>query len=115
MIEKLETCPKCGTALAGSFYDFQECTCGWTGTEKLLANIGDCLGLPGGPAFPISIPGVGDNGGWGMSLRDWFAGQAMQAMIHNRTDYKELTHDDQAIAQDCYELADEMLKARKVA
>lgn len=30
----------------------------------------------GGPAFPVSIPGCGDNGWHGMTLRDWFAGQA---------------------------------------
>lgn len=34
----------------------------------------------GGPAFPISIPGVGDNGSGGMSLRDWFAGQALAGL-----------------------------------
>ena len=28
---------------------------------------------PGGPAFPVSIQGCGDNGWHGMSLRDWFA------------------------------------------
>ena len=34
----------------------------------------------GGPAFPISIPGSGDNGYGGMTLRDWFAGQAINGM-----------------------------------
>ena len=27
----------------------------------------------GGPAFPISLPGYGDNGASGMTLRDYFA------------------------------------------
>ncbi|EXL06240.1 hypothetical protein BG46_15870 [Brucella anthropi] len=27
----------------------------------------------GGPAFPVSIPGWGDNGASGMTLRDYFA------------------------------------------
>lgn len=40
----------------------------------------DALGLQGGPAFPVSIPGVGDNGCAGMSLRDWFAGQALTGL-----------------------------------
>jgi hypothetical protein len=35
----------------------------------------------GGPAFPISIPGCGDNGAFGMTLRDWFAGQALAGVI----------------------------------
>jgi hypothetical protein len=43
----------------------------------------DAFGLPGGPAFPISIPGVGDNGGGGMSLRDYFAGQALTHFVHS--------------------------------
>ncbi len=37
----------------------------------------DQINKQGGPAFPISIPGVGDNGWSGMTLRDWFAGRAI--------------------------------------
>lgn len=33
----------------------------------------------GGPAFPVSIPGCGDNGWHGMTLRDYFAGQMLAA------------------------------------
>jgi len=42
----------------------------------------------------------------GMSLRDWFAGMAMQAMF-------QLDHADDVIATAAYCLADEMLKARE--
>jgi hypothetical protein len=63
----------------------------------------------GGPAFPqtclddpchpASAPG--------MSLRDWFAGQALAALIsHNCYDYKEA-------ALHAYKQADAMLEARK--
>lgn len=31
----------------------------------------------GGVAFPVSIPGCGDNGWQGMSLRDYFAAQCI--------------------------------------
>lgn len=33
------------------------------------------------PAFPVSIPGCGDNGWSGMTLRDYFAAQALPAII----------------------------------
>lgn len=34
----------------------------------------------GGPAFPVTGATFGQNG---MSLRDWFAGQALLGMMHN--------------------------------
>lgn len=70
----------------------------------------DDVNKQGGPAFPVSIPGTGDNGWHGMSLRDWFAGQAMTGM---------LAHGDangahwSALAQDAYNAADAMLALRK--
>lgn len=80
----------------------------------------------GGPAFPIanhlagcdhekgcvnecpvaSLPGVS-----GMSLRDWFAGQALAG-------YAQFDRDDMScghIASNCYRLADAMLAARKTS
>lgn len=33
------------------------------------------------PAFPVSIPGCGDNGWSGMSLLDYFAGQALLGIL----------------------------------
>ncbi len=71
--------------------------------------------IDGGPAFPI--PPI-DNGPGniksqakpGMSLRDWFAGLAMQGL---------LTHDDEGLipetARDAYRYADAMLNARKAS
>jgi len=71
----------------------------------------------GGPAFPaqpiMQLPrGDGtimvDQGG--MTLRDWFAGQALAGMLANpahRIDFKR-AHD----AGFCYEVADAMLKER---
>lgn len=73
----------------------------------------------GGPAFPINLPGHGDNGAQGMSLRHWYAGCALQGMLaHSRNDhgyrprdhvpYDEHWHD--AIAEESYEIADAMIR-----
>jgi hypothetical protein len=81
----------------------------------------------GGPAFPD-----------GMTLRDWFAGMAMQSIqkdisffeykqcevavekgettwteIRNNTDAAILTEEDETIAYAAFFIADAMLKARK--
>lgn len=71
----------------------------------------------GGPAF-----GHGDHqhgGSAGMSLRDWFAGQALQGMLAHATRYRPRSeapanwHD--AIAEEAYEIADAMLAAQEAA
>lgn len=80
----------------------------------------DAFDLPGGPAFPISLPGVGDNGCAGMSLRDWFATAAMQAIyggegaqqVANRDARYNETNWAFVVASNAYEMADAMLKAR---
>lgn len=64
----------------------------------------------GGPAFPVpdTIPdGTGD-GTFGMTLRDWFAGQAMSALIPTGVycDYEHVS----AIA---YAQADAMIAERE--
>ena len=57
----------------------------------------------GGPAFPVP---TGCGAEWGMTLRDYFAAKAMQAMI--------AAHEpDDAIPGWAYGMADEMLKARE--
>ena len=69
----------------------------------------------GGPAFPHLRRHIADNtyipiAEGGMSLRDWFAGMALQGQAHRFSPphkYREL------LAQDCYEIADAMLAARK--
>ena len=84
----------------------------------------------GGPAFPQDLQGRrGDDPDMqGMSLRDWFAGQAMPALMTNanavfvaaaKSDSPEalrlakLAYSETAIAAGAYALADAMLEARK--
>ena len=68
----------------------------------------------GGPAFPqhMFTPYSGGGGVWttkgGMTLRDWFAGQALAGMLARGT-----TNDDAEVAVEAYSLADAMLEARK--
>lgn len=57
----------------------------------------------GGPAFPG--PFSQDRG---MTLRDWFAGQALAGMLARGT-----TNDDAEVAVEAYSLADAMLEERK--
>ena len=59
----------------------------------------------GGPAFPQTIR-VPDEFHAGMSLRDWFAGQALQGMLANG-------ERRQSYAAEAYSLADAMLAERK--
>ena len=67
----------------------------------------------GGPAFPWG----GDVRG-GMSLRDWFAGQAIDGIIHATSAgqhmplVKDGEHIRYAMARDAYDMADAMLAAR---
>lgn len=55
------------------------------------------------PAFPRPHSGATQYAQEGMSLRDYFAAKAMQALIQR---------DEQSIAWEAYGLADEMMKAR---
>ncbi len=64
------------------------------------------------PAFPVSIPGAGDNGWHGMSLRDWFAAQALNGLLQNLMIQGSFDHGIRRNAQAAYDLADEMLKVR---
>ncbi len=68
------------------------------------------FGLPGGPAFPVSLPGAGDNGAWGMSLRDYFAAAAMQGYIAAGVPH-DSTYDD--IAEKAFKAADAMIGERE--
>lgn len=62
----------------------------------------------GGPAFPSASDGVFFDG---MSLRDWFAGQAVSGSVA----YANFHEDDdaQTAAKYAYRVADSMLKARE--
>ena len=59
----------------------------------------------GGPAFPRPMVAAAP----GMTLRDWFAGQALAGMVKNYS-IKEA----KLLARHCYEHADAMLEAREV-
>ena len=66
----------------------------------------------GGPAFPM--PETERNFyERGMSLRDWFAGHAMQSMLHSEIG-KSGWATVHGVAADAYKVADAMLKAREV-
>jgi len=66
----------------------------------------------GGFAFPSKDE---DGGGgytqhFGMSLRDWFAGQALNGHCAN---HEHSQASSETLARWCYQCADAMLKARK--
>jgi hypothetical protein len=76
------------------------------------------------PAFPNpgerAPDGTGIHAGSpGMTLRDWFAGQALQGMLaHSRNGHGYRPRDPneewhRAIADEAYELANMMLRARQ--
>jgi hypothetical protein len=64
------------------------------------------------PAFPYPLT-VGPDGkvemSTGMSLRDWFAGKALEGLLAGRG----ATHSYEGRACDAYKYADAMLKARE--
>lgn len=70
----------------------------------------------GGPAFPKSDPHT--HGTRGMSLRDYFAGQALQGLLAD-TEFKPSIKDGgedfkTIAARSAYSYADAMIRARKV-
>lgn len=77
-----------------------------------------------GPAFPssyaMSPQGFTTDHEPGMSLRDWFAGRAMQSMfagdgarmVANRDKRYDETNWAEVVALNAYEMADAMLTAR---
>jgi hypothetical protein len=68
----------------------------------------------GGPAYPAQFEKT-DHPAWhqseGMSLRDWFAGQALQGLMASCV--HEDTPDPQYAARSSYRYADAMIAARK--
>lgn len=75
----------------------------------------------GGPAFPTTDPNYEQRyAGEGMALRDYFAAKAMQTALYYRrrqfeTDNPEMDDWDSfrwLAAEEAYEVADDMLKAR---
>jgi len=66
----------------------------------------------GGPAFPVPLRDGeifrGEGSPDGLTIRDWFAGMALQGLAADNPSACE------TIAGDCYDFADAMLVARKV-
>jgi len=61
-------------------------------------------------AFPHEITHLQKPLTAGMTLRDYFAAKAMQAVL---TNHKLEDCDDDVVAKNCYQMADFMLKARE--
>ena len=68
----------------------------------------------GGPAFPVQSIYIEDQetNSQGMTLRDYFAAKAMQSLILGLTGHDNEIPDT---AEDAYEFADAMLRAREAA
>lgn len=71
----------------------------------------------GGPAFPCEMLGVDEHGSYrkpyeGMTLRDHFAGLAMQGLVHH-FDFGTFRDDPMRLALWSYDAADAMMKARE--
>ena len=68
--------------------------------------------MKNGPAFPVA-EGPTDNVNPGMTLRDYFAAKAMQALIGKVTENPAREDTQRVIAQNAYEIADAMMKTRE--
>jgi hypothetical protein len=67
----------------------------------------------GGPAFP---PRTDADYNQGMTLRDWFAGMALQGYLAGRNNMSAenpMNFERHRAAKDCYNYADAMIAARK--
>jgi hypothetical protein len=69
----------------------------------------------GGPAYPVKTPTPGYNFETvhqGMTLRDHFAGLAMQGIVSGKINYDGMAAFSDDDAAQCYIIADAMLNAR---
>lgn len=73
-----------------------------------------------GPAFPVvcedqrDTPSVVENGFSGMSLRDYFAGKALEGVPLALSQLHDVTEAYDRIATHAYKLAEAMIRARKI-
>ena len=72
----------------------------------------------GGPAFPLRGVSEGElqsDRRYGMTLRDWFAGQTMSAIITGdaNSSYEQIGNSGKEISAAAYAVADAMLAARE--
>lgn len=67
----------------------------------------------GGPAFPAHPSAMGDHDG--MTLRDWFAGMAMQTLIRPdvTAEYTQEVFRTFKISEAAYKMADLMIQERE--
>lgn len=68
----------------------------------------------GGPAYPVQFDSTDDSVEWGMSLRDYFAGQALAGIAvatDSQPDHCEWSWPN--VAAQAYRAADAMLKERR--
>lgn len=91
-------------------------------TENRFYRDKEVAAVDGGPAFPCHTnprPGHLTDAPQGMTLRDYFAGKAMEGMLAHATRYRPRADAPEdwhvAIAEEAYELADAMLRARGAA
>ncbi len=66
----------------------------------------------GGAAFPNITPDMMVDGGPGMTLRDYFAGQMLQAISGSVDAARAAGRTPDAVAEVCYSMADHMLQER---
>jgi hypothetical protein len=62
-------------------------------------------------AFPSQYNNMTGQTEYGMDLRDWFAGLAMQSLLNKLDDYNEV--DEECLAHDAYSFAHVMLRERE--
>jgi hypothetical protein len=68
----------------------------------------------GGPAFPGVVASDAMSEEWGMTLRDYFAGQALKGLLSNPKLHQEILKRGQGwVTSSSFGWADDMLKARK--
>lgn len=75
----------------------------------------DAFATHGGPAFPHNEKNHDGSHYWsqsGMTLRDWFAGQALAGIVTNAGAHTQEDGYCKSFAEDAYRFADAMLAAR---